>query len=369
VKDHYLALKGGNAEVIPEVSARSELFTKQITWDGQCSHPRWSPSGREIAFYKKEGGVTGIYTVGSGGGPVSRVIESSESLEILPEFEWDPQGGDIAFTANVIDENWERLLTLNVVDKSGIHVTRILNQRNVPFGINSIRWSPNSYMLGFNLDYGKVDPELERIQRVLIANLNKLEETYPERNRTIHGKHIATTSVLEQTNWVVGWASSTKLIFLASNADTRMQPDQEGYEIWQFDALTERRKLLRKGEQVKPFRSVALLGGQDRLIYSGRSGKYVTSLDYFTGMEVRLLNSPKVSSLSPVYVNELNQVLFVVDDQLWANNLKGETLRVTQLDEHVADFTLSPLSERVCFVRNGSLFVSRVESSTATTAH
>jgi hypothetical protein len=371
VKAHYLTLKSGtveDGERMPDVYGKGELFTRRITLSGQCSHPRWSPNGREIAFFKKEQGVSGIYTIGSGGGPVSRVIESTENFEVLPQFEWDPLGGQFAFTANVIDENWEKVMTLNAVSKSGQRVIRILNQRNVPFTINSLSWSPNSYMLAFNLDYGKVDPALDRIQRVMIANLNNLEPSYPDRNRTIHGKHIESTSLLEQTNWVAGWANSTKLIFLASNADAHERPADGGYEIWQFDAIAKKRQVLREGAVVKPFRSIALLGGQERLIYSGSSGKYVTCLDYFTGKELRLLDSPNVSSLSTVHVNDLNQALFIVDGYLWVNNPE-EVISITELENHPTDFTLSPLAERICYVQDGALMVSRVKQADALQSH
>jgi hypothetical protein len=72
--------------------------------------------------------------------------------------------------------------------------------------------------------------------------------------------------------------------------------------------------------------------------------------------------------LSTVHVNDLNQALFIVDGYLWVNNPE-EVISITELENHPTDFTLSPLAERICYVQDGALMVSRVKQADALQSH
>ncbi|RMF64913.1 MAG: hypothetical protein D6743_08695, partial [Calditrichaeota bacterium] len=69
-------------------SLTGEGHPKQITFSGKCSHPRWSPSNREIAFFLQKDGKHGIYAVGTGGGVASRIVEDEPAFQVSARFAW-----------------------------------------------------------------------------------------------------------------------------------------------------------------------------------------------------------------------------------------------------------------------------------------
>lgn len=59
-------------------------------------NPRWSPNGREIAFYAYRSGNRDIWVMPSSGGP-ARQITAHPAVDWYPV--WSPDGQEIAFNA------------------------------------------------------------------------------------------------------------------------------------------------------------------------------------------------------------------------------------------------------------------------------
>jgi len=130
----------------------------QLTFSGECIHPQWSPKGREIAFFKKENGSEGLYTIGTGGGNISKIIESEEKKPaITTQFSWAPSGEKIAFTAIEVNKNWEQIENLFLINKNGSGLEKLIDQTGLAYKISDLKWSEDGQRIALNANYGKKD--------------------------------------------------------------------------------------------------------------------------------------------------------------------------------------------------------------------
>ena len=62
-------------------------------------HPRWSPDGKEVAFYSSRTGRREVFVMPLGGGPAVQLTsgESDDTEFFYPQ--WSPDGNEIAFAA------------------------------------------------------------------------------------------------------------------------------------------------------------------------------------------------------------------------------------------------------------------------------
>ncbi|NIR47896.1 hypothetical protein GWO43_05530 [candidate division KSB1 bacterium] len=332
-----------------------EIQKKQLTSENTCSFPSWSPNGREIAFFKSENGVSGIYTVGTGGGYASKIIVSDDRREVLSTFAWSPSADKIAFVAREIADNWEYVENLYIVNKNGANLRGIFRQDSfAEFKISNLRWSPNGQYIAFNANYGPPTPDSDKIQKVQIIS--------------VHSKKVLDPSNSDKTNRLVDWIDDDELLFLSTYRDMNHSLDF-AYEVWKYDLNSAGKTVLFDGPMVKNCRYVELSPDKLTLAYSSfdsqpahRRQKTIfatrlVSLSLLTGQETLLADSEERSVLSDRFAFADNRrIIFMRDTTLWKVDLGGKPIKlgVECSDEQ---FTLSPNSSKICFEGNGGLFV------------
>lgn len=107
----------------------------QLTFPPEGPHdPRWSPDGRQIAFWTSQSGQpTKIYIISSEGGSPREIAPDRPGRE-RPD--WSPDGGSLVF--EVEDAPDPRANALDVVDLKSQHVSELPGSE----GMIVPRWSP-----------------------------------------------------------------------------------------------------------------------------------------------------------------------------------------------------------------------------------
>ncbi len=317
----------------------------ELTHSGQSSHPQWSPKVREIAFFKKENGSEGLCTIGTGGGHISKIIESEEERIITTKFSWAPSAEKIAFTAIEVNKNWDRVESLFLINKNGSGLKKLISQTGLAYVISDLRWSENGKKIALNANYGKKDSWSDFFQTVKIIHLDEPDA------------YLTELAVVERINYVLGWRSNDELLFLATLDDV----DELGYEIWGYQLSTKSIKKVLNHSVVSAFREIAYLANQNSLIYSSASADKIMTLNLDSGQETLVLET-KVDQgrgISTINLSASNETYFLSHQSL----LKFDSsyhLQMSDVEINAQSFTLSPTGSKVCFVENGRLVIQKV---------
>ncbi len=335
------------------LSDTSEINKRQLTFNEKCSHPKWSPTGREIAFYKNTNGENGVYAIGTGGGYVSIIIEGSESREITPKFSWSPSGDKIAFVAREINENWnlvENLYQINI-DGSGLKI--LLSQNNFSFEITDIKWSPDGQKIAFNAKYGDAETQADLIQRVLVISINRLTNSLKNEIGNADSKYITDPTHLEKTNWLIGWRTNNEFLFLSTYDKLHYYQDT-AFEVWKYDFDSRLTTKILGGPAVKTFQTIELLPDENKIVYE--YGAKLLFLDLQSAEET-IIFATQMAENRPglVFLHRSNLIFFLHEDEIWVSDFNGN---ITKSGVHFESqyFTLSPDGSQLCFEENGDLF-------------
>lgn len=323
---------------------------KQLTFSGDCSHPKWSPGGREIIFLKKARTGEGIYAIGTGGGQISQIVESDQKRRITSNFAWSPSGRKIAFTAFEVNQNWEQLEELFLVNKNGSGLQRLTNQTGIPYKTSDLTFSPDGLHIAFNATYGRENSWSDAFQVVKLVNLEKQVSL-----KNVRSDNVTELSSMERINSVLGWGSNDDLLFLAAYDDI----DQLGYEVWRYRLSTNQRKKVLGGAVVPEFGKIALVN-ENLLIYIAKRSDKILTLDLSSGEENLILESQvkDASGISSLNVSTENEIYFLSNYSLMRIDTNGR-IAMGAFEINAKTFTLSPSARKICFEEGGNLFILR----------
>ncbi|MDQ7053311.1 MAG: hypothetical protein Q9P14_10605 [candidate division KSB1 bacterium] len=120
--------------------------------------PRWAPDGKRFAFLANRDGKTQIWLMARNGGEARKFTEHPNGVIA---FEWAPDGKSIAFTAypeekskrpsdvKVVDKQF-RYAQLYVIDVESRQARRVVEGKPARIGhIREFEWSPDGQQLAF----------------------------------------------------------------------------------------------------------------------------------------------------------------------------------------------------------------------------
>jgi len=335
-----------------------EVEKKQLTFSGTSRQPHWSPSGREIAFYKRENGIAGLYTIGTGGGPISKIIEEADGLTLSERFAWAPSGRQIAFVAEEVNRDFEKVENLYIVNKNGRDLHKIIAQESTPyFAISGLRWSPDDQHIAFDASYGTRDSGVESFRIAFVANTSR------EPTARLESLSDAPPSQ------VIGWRSEHEILFL-SHKQKKEEGWRQAVELRYFDLRVKRSSLVTDGSYLGKVHSLDLLPNGKFVVYTSRV-KFGESADgEFSKIAVLHLESGADNVLfeaelqhqatPPVRLTQDNRIVFLANNQLWICEPSGKRATL-DLRQSASDFTVSPRGRKVCFVDQGLLYSQNIE--------
>jgi len=359
--------KIGSRRLATKVHRRSGSATagseKQITENLACRNPQWSPSGREVAFYAVTPDREGIFTVGTGGGPISQVVLNSAELQVSTEFQWAPDGERIAFAATELSGTFEPHGSLWIINKSGRKLRRVFSQGGVPFAITDIAWAPDGHKIAFTANYHMEDGRIEPLRAAIVLLLRD------DRATGADGKNVRSVELTEgdQSTRIVGWESEDTCLLLMTEAAGYGFAAQNA--LWLYDLRSGTKEPLRSAPALPAYRAGRLLAGTKQLIYTTADGggdpeertARIVAVELDTGRRTVLFETreKKPSDLDFV-VSKSSKIFLHTEDELWIYGSDGRESAVA-LNVTMGDFTVSPLGGRICFVSGGDLFTMKLE--------
>lgn len=332
-----------------------ELIGKQLTESGGCSAPRWSPTGREIAFLKHLSNQEGIFTIGTGGGPQSKIVESRTGFQISDELAWAPNGHVVAFVANVVNDEFERVQNLYVIDKISRTPTVLVEQQRNDFSIHALRWSPAGGRLAFEAIYSEVG--MQPFRSVFIVNAV-----------TVNGGNdeieLIETSGSDEVSRVVGWLSEDEILLLNSPLDDVDSPAL--HEFRRYNLTSRQLSCVYPGFRVPCCSDIQFVVKTRDVICTetdnSSAGKYsrVVAYNLTAGTTQVLVETQSDDDrFSPVRTTG-SQIFFIYDEQLWISTA-SERVGIIRLGVNPNDFSVSPSGGRICFEDGGNLFLLKLE--------
>ncbi len=141
--------------------------------------PAWAPDGRRLCFWGRpgKGGREDLYIVGLDGAGQANITRSTGGTRRVPS--WSPDGGRIAFTS-------DRFLGHQVyaIDADGGNEARLTGS---PRGACRPRWSPDGRRIAYsdggygarkNVDIWEMDPDGRNKKRLTVAPGNDYDPAY-----------------------------------------------------------------------------------------------------------------------------------------------------------------------------------------------
>ncbi len=316
---------------------------KQLTADGSLSNPKWSPSGREIAFYKGEKRKGGIYTVGTGGGYLSRIIESHPKREILPEFGWSPSGKRLAFLALEITEEREPAQNIYIINKDGSGLKCLLQQERFPFRVSDLSWSPSGDYVAFTATY---EWHPDAYQRVYILSVNQLNDN----ENSDSDENTLSEAAQYESGRLVGWQSAETILILASSRKKHLFSD---YEIYSYDIRTRDKRTVAHAV-VENCLQANLLA--NILVYSTPDGR-IAAVDVTTGVKTTI--DSDLDSGETFFAASASRIVYLKKGKVHVSDLSGTRLFL-DLSIPSMPFTISPDGARMCFAEAGDLYTAKL---------
>jgi hypothetical protein len=336
------------------------LPKKQLTFSGGCSAPKWSPSGQEIAFYRKTDDLEGIYAVGTGGGHVSRIIESTDTRRITSEFAWAPSGAKLAIKAEEATDNWEPAEAVLVVDKRGTFDQKAFRISNEWQRIVGLSWSPGGAYIAAGIQDTDVTSTSRTVVEIRIEKPRTLDHDDTRGIRTEGTIVIEPLSHSGDRLIAGGWQDRNHYLYVSRRTDIDEASGQSVnvYKLWSYDLTVRESTLIgtmQKAELLEDFR---LTPSGDRGVLFGPSG--IAAVDLASGREIPFADgefeSMRVQALD---ISFSNQVYFLANEALWSYNFKGE-MEQARIKIDTRALTVSPISAKLCFAEAGNLFTLRM---------
>lgn len=337
----------------------SEPREAPLVSTGYCQNPLWSPTNREIAFYGRIDNATGIFTIGTGGGHVSRIVRSTATLRIFPKFAWSPNGERLAFVASSKSASGKEVESLYIVDKDGMDLRRLFTESISPSALQNLTWSRDGKYIACEVVYQLPRANGLRFQEIKVASLEGDLLEAP-------GRHL--------NQRLAGWQSPHKLIYLQTNP--RAGEANRAHEIRSLDLQTG--KSNRIGQVLLPetCTQVAYRPEPQRLLYAtveeaanepGSSHRLrILAVDLKSGRGNLLIEGQTESYPGvPFVVCRNGEVFAWTGGQVWVLRQDVKPALVVE-GLPPTSFTVSPSGRRICFEKSGKLFVvKRTEKNKA----
>jgi len=332
-------------------SPDEESIGKQLTESGGCSTPRWSPTGREIAFVKRLPNEEGIYTMGTGGGPHSQIVKSHPGFQISDEFAWAPNGRTVAFVANVVNDEFERVQNLYMIDKTSRTPTALVKQQRNDFSIAALKWSPEGSQLAYEIAYD--EPGTQPFTSVSVVSVVAGHAGGDEVD-------FIKKSQSDELYRLIGWMSENELLLLSSTFDE--EDTRHVYEFREYNLASRQLAQVYPGFQMPYCSDLKFVRKTHDVICTETDisfpAKYpsVSVLNLTAGTTQVLVEAQTSDDyLSPVR-SANGDLFFIYNEQLWRST-PSESVRLIHLGVNPKDFTISPTGGRICFEEAGNLLM------------
>lgn len=338
-----------------KITLKRDIVEKRLTFLGDCLVPQWSPDGREIAFFRT-GDEEGIYSIGSGGGPVSLILKSTRKFRVTPRFAWSPSGKKIACV--ILQKTPEGYETENlyIIEKENGQIVKLLDQKYHEYQIMNLRWSPDEYKIAFEAFYGKIDAHSDLYQDIKLVTLSG---------------EIFDIDKIRGTQRLIDWLSPGKLMFL-STYDNKNYGLDFVYQIMVYSIENKKSNQI-NNMLIKNCQFIKMLPGYYKLLYTQFTAENpnltkriattdLIMLDTNSGYQKSLFSPPDPEKFySKFWVKKDGEIYFFYDRRVWMITL-NETVPKPLFNLDSPNLTLSPSGLKLCLVRDGDLFMKRLDA-------
>lgn len=332
---------------------------KKITTFGDCANPQWSPTGREIAFFRSGTEGNGIYAIGSGGGAVSRLAEMESGLEITGAYAWSPNGLKIAYASRQAEEggsNWTEYL--NVVGRDGLKSRSVWERAGAAVEIINIRWAPDGSAIA--MDVIRNDRSIDNLNDVIVLSLNREE--------------LPVGIARDDENIrSIGWLSNNQVLAILSKARSSAneglydepsddEPLDNDAKVVVFDIDIQQLEILFPISSARSYNKIDLLPDSQTIVLISVAGssQFLTFVNFANGQQHTLFEGLLTDSeLGDFAITRDEKVYFLLDSELWVNSLEGRQTKVS-LPPGARNLTVSDSGEIICYVLDGDLCRQRI---------
>ncbi|MCG8607875.1 SPOR domain-containing protein [bacterium] len=348
------------SDITEQREANDTPIRKQLTLAGGCSNPKWSPNGREIAFYRDTGDLQGIYTVGTGGGHVSRIIESTVSRRITPEFAWAPSGDKLAVRAEEATDNWEPAEAVWLVTKRGTEAKKALQISHEWRRIIDLSWSQDGAYIAAGIQDTELPSSSNSAVEIRIEKLPSLIDVDIGGSGGENSIIIGSQSYPGNRLIAGGWQDRNRYLFFSIGSDIN---ETNGtavykYELWSYDLSVRESALIGTMQKGKLVERPLLTPSGDRGVLFGPSG--IVVVDLTSGREIPFFDEEFENiPIQAMAISHSNHLYFLANHELWSCNFDDEKKQVgIKIDSRT--LTVSPFSPKLCFAESGNLFTVRM---------
>jgi len=347
IKNHLSEIKATAQESAQSSESTTIENFKQLTYSADCGSLAWSPSGREIAFVREKEQVLGIYSIGTGGGSVSRIAEPAKGILLTSLFAWSDDGKKVAFVGEKYNRNFEWSQVLFVVGRNGINPqeTLVLSEESLCF--SAIRWSPDGNYIAVDLMNRDAASRKRRAALVLKSDRKVSYDRF-----FLHEPLGSSMGV--------GWKDDVNFIFLQEIDSDFFNGDTRTYRFISLNLATTSKKeesiIYTENEYVQ----VELLRNSNAVAMLERSPSSIfLSFFLFDGKQRHSLLEGMLeeTAIVPFVKSRHESVCFLFDDGLWINTIEGRKA-VVKVPSGMSHITVSPSGNSICFSMNKDVFLA-----------